>query len=189
MRTHHELEQYAAQRDIDTEEQQSTACSASPRPVSRTQLVLVLLLSVYSVSAFVLNFERAKVLFITELSFLLVLVFIKLWHHWALDRKVEAKVEAISNHRICRPKVVGSVVVAGMSVCLVVPVLTGPWSKVMSLVGLMLLIAGSWALSWHRHAVVWRPVIGGLALQLGFALLILKTSTGLCFRVLGFSYI
>ncbi len=50
--------------------------------------------------------------------------------------------------------------------------------KLMSLLGMVLLLALAWAWSSHRRLFPWRTVLWGLALQFGFALLILKTPWG-----------
>ncbi len=47
-----------------------------------------------------------------------------------------------------------------------------------SLVGMLVLIGIAWALSTNRRAISWRIVIGGTALQVGFAFLVLKTEPG-----------
>jgi CNT family concentrative nucleoside transporter len=51
-------------------------------------------------------------------------------------------------------------------------------SRLMSLFGLFTMIMIAWALSSNRRRVNWRVVLGGLALQFLFALLILKTAPG-----------
>ncbi len=50
--------------------------------------------------------------------------------------------------------------------------------RLISLVGISVFIAIAWALSNNRRAFPWRAVLGGLALQFGFALFILKTPIG-----------
>ncbi len=50
--------------------------------------------------------------------------------------------------------------------------------KFVSLLGLVVFVGLAWALSYHRKQFPWRTVLSGLALQLGFALLILKTQPG-----------
>lgn len=50
--------------------------------------------------------------------------------------------------------------------------------KVVSLLGLVVFIGLAWSLSYHRKRFPWRTVLSGLALQLGFALFILKTQPG-----------
>ena len=55
---------------------------------------------------------------------------------------------------------------------------TAPLERLRSAVGLATLVAIAWALSTDRRRISWRVVVWGLALQLGLALLILKTSVG-----------
>src|SRR5258708_31158069 len=51
-------------------------------------------------------------------------------------------------------------------------------SKLLSVFGLVVFIAIAWALSSNRKLFPWRTVLCGLALQFGFAILILKTKPG-----------
>jgi len=51
-------------------------------------------------------------------------------------------------------------------------------SKFISLLGLAVFIGVAWAISSHRRLFPWRTVLWGLALQFGFALLILDTNFG-----------
>ena len=50
--------------------------------------------------------------------------------------------------------------------------------RAISLLGLLVFIAMAWLMSVNRRAVVWRPVIWGVGLQVIFALLIIKTPGG-----------
>jgi CNT family concentrative nucleoside transporter len=50
--------------------------------------------------------------------------------------------------------------------------------KLLSLLGLVVMIAAAWALSNNRKLFPWRTVLSGLALQFAFALFILKTPWG-----------
>ncbi len=50
--------------------------------------------------------------------------------------------------------------------------------KLISLVGLVCMIAAAWACSLNRRKFPWRTVVTGLALQFAFALFILKTQIG-----------
>jgi concentrative nucleoside transporter, CNT family len=50
--------------------------------------------------------------------------------------------------------------------------------RAISLLGLLVFIAMAWLLSVNRRAVVWRPVLWGVGLQVIFALLIIKTRPG-----------
>src|SRR3990172_78294 len=50
--------------------------------------------------------------------------------------------------------------------------------RLVSVLGLVVLLAIGWGLSTDRRAVPWRVIGWGLGLQLGFALLILKTRAG-----------
>ncbi len=50
--------------------------------------------------------------------------------------------------------------------------------RVRAAVGLCLLVAVAWALSSDRRSVSWRLVAWGIGLQIGFALLVLRTSVG-----------
>lgn len=50
--------------------------------------------------------------------------------------------------------------------------------KLLSLLGMVVIIATAWGLSMNRSRFPWRTVLSGLALQFGFALLILKTPFG-----------
>lgn len=50
--------------------------------------------------------------------------------------------------------------------------------KILSLIGLLVFISICFLLSNNRKAIQWKPVIGGIGLQLLFALLILKTPFG-----------
>lgn len=47
--------------------------------------------------------------------------------------------------------------------------------------GILVLLGVAWLLSVDRRAVRWRPVIGGLALQLAFVLVVLRTPAGRAF--------
>jgi CNT family concentrative nucleoside transporter len=55
---------------------------------------------------------------------------------------------------------------------------TSPGERLRSLLGLLLLGIGAWALSSNRARVHWRVVAWGLALQIVFAVFILKTPAG-----------
>lgn len=58
--------------------------------------------------------------------------------------------------------------------------------RLISLLGLVIFVALSYAFSVNRRAVRWEPVLWGIALQLVFATLILKTTPGLSvFKFLG----
>jgi CNT family concentrative nucleoside transporter len=58
--------------------------------------------------------------------------------------------------------------------------------RFVSLVGLLVFTAIAYGMSVNRQAINWRPVLWGIALQLIFALLILKTAVGLSvFQFLG----
>jgi CNT family concentrative nucleoside transporter len=46
------------------------------------------------------------------------------------------------------------------------------------IIGIVLLVGIAWALSTNRRKIPWRAVVWGLGLQIGFALLILKTAVG-----------
>ncbi|MFH0880904.1 MAG: NupC/NupG family nucleoside CNT transporter [Lentisphaerota bacterium] len=50
--------------------------------------------------------------------------------------------------------------------------------RIISLLGLLVLLGLAWVFSTHRRGINWRTVIWGTALQLLFALLILKTAPG-----------
>jgi len=50
--------------------------------------------------------------------------------------------------------------------------------RLMSLVGMALLVLGCWAMSNNRALVSWRLVVIGLTLQLAFGVLVLKTAAG-----------
>ncbi len=51
-------------------------------------------------------------------------------------------------------------------------------SRLISLLGMLVFLALAWGLSRHRSRFPWRTVIWGLGLQLGFGLLILRTTWG-----------
>ncbi|UJR86589.1 NupC/NupG family nucleoside CNT transporter [Sandaracinus amylolyticus] len=53
------------------------------------------------------------------------------------------------------------------------------WQRALSLIGLVVMILIAWALSTDRKAFPWRVVASGVALQLAFGVLVLKTETGL----------
>lgn len=58
--------------------------------------------------------------------------------------------------------------------------------RAISLFGLIIFIGISYAFSVNRHAIRWHPILWGIALQLIFAVLILKTAPGLAvFQFLG----
>ena len=58
--------------------------------------------------------------------------------------------------------------------------------RLISVFGLAVFVGLSYAFSVHRRAVKWQPVLWGIALQLIFAILILKTAPGLAvFKFLG----
>ncbi|QDS98674.1 NupC/NupG family nucleoside CNT transporter [Adhaeretor mobilis] len=50
--------------------------------------------------------------------------------------------------------------------------------RLISLLGLFVMIGLAWLMSSHKRKIPWRIVFGGLGLQLAFALLILRTDTG-----------
>lgn len=52
------------------------------------------------------------------------------------------------------------------------------WQRLVSLVGLASMVAIAWASSKHRRAVPWRVIGWGLALQVSFGWLVLKTAPG-----------
>ncbi len=58
------------------------------------------------------------------------------------------------------------------------PLDTPLWDRLRSLLGLLLIGVLAWALSTNRKKIPWRVVGWGLALQLGFAVFILKTPLG-----------
>ena len=69
-------------------------------------------------------------------------------------------------------------------------------SNLVSLLGVLVLLALAWALSNNRRRIAWRPVAWGLGLQFAFALLLLRTPWGKAFfsgarvliaRILGFT--
>lgn len=55
---------------------------------------------------------------------------------------------------------------------------TSPWDRWRGLLGLGLILCMAWGLSSNRRRIPWRVVLWGLALQIGFAVLILKTPAG-----------
>lgn len=58
--------------------------------------------------------------------------------------------------------------------------------RIVSLLGLLVFVGISYACSVNRRAVRWRPILWGLGLELTFALLILKTPSGLAiFKSIG----
>jgi concentrative nucleoside transporter, CNT family len=58
--------------------------------------------------------------------------------------------------------------------------------RLVSLLGLVVFVAVAYGLSVKRQAINWKPVLWGIALQLGFGLLILRTAVGLqVFQFLG----
>ncbi|CAN5374276.1 NupC/NupG family nucleoside CNT transporter [soil metagenome] len=75
---------------------------------------------------------------------------------------VTADVAAAQRTRLAREEAAGSTLV----------------ERAQSLLGLLAFVALAWALSVHRKAVRWKPVAIGVALQLLFGLLILKTPLG-----------
>ena len=50
-----------------------------------------------------------------------------------------------------------------------------------AILGMAVMLGIAWALSTHRRLVPWRTVIVGTGLQLVFAVLILKTTSGRAF--------
>ena len=59
--------------------------------------------------------------------------------------------------------------------------------RLISVLGLVVFVGLSYAFSGDRRAVKWPPVLWGIALQLVFAILILKTAPGLAvFKFLGY---
>ncbi|MEM9729873.1 MAG: Na+ dependent nucleoside transporter N-terminal domain-containing protein, partial [Myxococcota bacterium] len=57
--------------------------------------------------------------------------------------------------------------------------------RLMSLVGLLAMVAIAWLLSRHRRTIPWRVIGWGLFLQLSFGVLVLKTAPGIwAFRIL-----
>lgn len=54
-------------------------------------------------------------------------------------------------------------------------------SRLVSLAGLFVMVAAAWALSNDRRAFPWRIAVSGVALQLGFGILVLRTAPGLWF--------
>ncbi|MBX7195657.1 MAG: NupC/NupG family nucleoside CNT transporter [Sandaracinaceae bacterium] len=55
------------------------------------------------------------------------------------------------------------------------------WLRAVSLVGLAVMVALAWAISYDRKAFPWRIVLYGTGLQLVFGVLVLRTSAGLWF--------
>ncbi|GAB4197247.1 MAG: nucleoside transporter C-terminal domain-containing protein [Sandaracinaceae bacterium] len=55
------------------------------------------------------------------------------------------------------------------------------WLRLVSLGGLVVMIALAWALSYDRRAFPWRLVLWGTGLQLAFGVLVLRTDAGLWF--------
>jgi CNT family concentrative nucleoside transporter len=53
--------------------------------------------------------------------------------------------------------------------------------RLISVLGLFVMVFLAWLMSSHKRKMNWRVIIGGLALQFGFALLILKTTPGQSF--------
>ena len=53
------------------------------------------------------------------------------------------------------------------------------WQRFVSLGGLFAIVAISWVLSKHRDRVAWRLVAWGIALQLAFGVIVMKTRAGL----------
>ena len=129
----------------------------------------------YSLAAFIIDFKRARVLFVLEVIVLSWFVLRILYRQIGVGI-VTKIIDFISGN-----KLVLGVIYAVLIILVIVAIILCSYEdpgRLIAALGLAIFIGGCYVLSWNRKAIKWRPVIWGFGLQFTFGLLILRTNPG-----------
>lgn len=172
--------------DPTTEEEEPTGFSVLGMPLAQAFMMLLkaslaVLLVIYLLAAFIIDFERATFLFVST-----VLISFYAGMHYFLSKeperseKLETKLfEALD--QIENSRMVGAVVsfvMLGIMVILAAVAIDDS-RNLISVLGLVVCVLFTWLFSYHPGKVKWRPVIGSLFIQYIFGYCIMRTSWGL----------
>ncbi|KAL1511957.1 hypothetical protein AB1Y20_005237 [Prymnesium parvum] len=133
--------------------------------------LLALSLAAYTVAALVLHWERAWPLALLELLLLAYFLLLTLAPPLLLSRASRLLAAARAS------RLLAAVLLALHAVALAL-LADRSAEALLSLLGLALLVGGSYASSTNRRAVRWAPVLSGFALQFWMAVLVLRTAAG-----------
>jgi hypothetical protein len=138
-------------------------------------------LVVYLLAAFIIDFQRAKALFImTVLAIASIALTVYSKKNPELFKGMEDSVVGFFAKTETDKKYGGgvlTVMVAIMGILMGVSVESG--RNMISLLGLIVFILVTWLFSWKPRAVKWRPVIGATFLQFVFGYIVIRTDWGL----------
>lgn len=142
---------------------------------------LSLLLVVYLLAAFIIDFERAKFLFVSTVAALLYtgmsyLSSMNPEKTEEMETKVTVFLDKVENNNMVG-KVVSSIMLGIMVIIAAVEI--DDSRNLISALGLAACVLFTWLFSYHPGKVKWRPVIGSLFIQYMFGYFIMRTWWGL----------
>jgi len=146
-----------------------------PKIVFVAKILFLLFWIAYSIAAFVIDFHRARILFIIEMIVIGVLILNKIYNKWLVGVPTKI-IGSVTQNRYVLYAIYTLLVLTALG--LIIYFTYQDIGRLVALGGLLMFIAGSWAFSWNRKAIKWRPVIWGFTLQFTFGLVILRTAVG-----------
>mmetsp|Transcript_52430 Transcript_52430/g.47072 ORF Transcript_52430/g.47072 Transcript_52430/m.47072 type:complete len:654 (-) Transcript_52430:50-2011(-) len=166
--------------DQDTEKEAETLTQRiwkehKDRIILILKIVFGLFWIAYSLAAFIIDFERARVLFIIE-CIIISIVVVRILYDNIGTGLVTQIIAAITSN----PKLVYAIYSVMVLLAIIVIILCtyeDP-GRLVAALGLCIFIGLCWIFSWNRRAIKWRPVIWGFSLQFTFGLFILRTQPG-----------
>eukprot|EP01083_Nonionella_stella_P054379 143538_1 len=169
-------QQTTTSKDIEDQTGSVSFLSEHKDTIKRyAKIIFVILWIAYSLAAFIIDFERARVLFIIEVAVIVIWILNTIYSKYCvgIPTKIVTKISST------KPLLYALYIVVILAVIAIIILCTyDDPGRLVAVVGLFVFVFGCYLFSWHRSHIKWRPVIWGLGLQFTFALIILRTEPG-----------
>eukprot|EP01084_Bolivina_argentea_P016391 30677_1 len=129
----------------------------------------------YSIAAFIIDFKRARILFILELLIITILILKYIYNKCFIGFPTKL-INIITNNK-CILYTIYTLLFCAVISIIILCTYNDP-GRLAALGGLCVFIFGCYICSWNRKKIKWRPVLWGFGLQFTFALIILRTHPG-----------
>lgn len=145
------------------------------------KLGFAILVIVYLLAAFIIDFKRATALFVITV---LVVVY-HAYYFWTLKNeesveKAEDSIQAFMTKVDTEPKyAMGFTGFLVLIMVIIVASTVRDGRNMLSLFGMLVFLSLTWLFSWKPTAVMARPVVGSLFIQFIFGYIVIRTSWGL----------